>query len=68
MHDDFEANSSAIWCSAKIRRAMRRSRRDVAREGGGGDGYLSAARTVVLANLRSERVSKIAGNIHALLF
>ncbi len=35
MRDDFEATSSAIWCRAKIRRAMRRSQRDVAREGGG---------------------------------
>jgi len=34
MRDDFEATSSAIWCWAKSRRAMRRSRRDVAREGG----------------------------------
>jgi hypothetical protein len=34
--DDFEVASSAIWCWAKIRRAMRRLRQDVAREGGCG--------------------------------
>jgi len=55
--DDFEATSPAMWCSVGIRRAMRRLRRDVAREGAsaGPDGELIERLVLLLINAAQDK-------------
>jgi hypothetical protein len=57
IRDDFEATSPAMWCSVGIRRAMRRLRRDVAREGAsaGPDGELIERLVLLLINAAQDK-------------
>ena len=54
MRDDFEVTSLAIWCRARIQRAMRRTRRDVAQQGARGLGVRFQSKSTGLSMVYAE--------------